>query len=142
VHDLEGADALLPQMQADRRFRVRAVGILGALVLSIVPEYATDARGVATTPIEQTRKTDTGQEISVAAHSTGIVLQTTLAPGARTPIYKHPYPRFVYVLDGTLTIVDVATKQTFEVRISHGTSGAEDAAVDSHLLTPGGIGRA
>jgi quercetin dioxygenase-like cupin family protein len=39
-----------------------------------------------------------------------------MAPGARTPTHKHAYPRYVYVLEGILTVVDEATGQAFEVK--------------------------
>lgn len=96
--------------------RARVVCILCILVLSIAQGFAADTHGVVTTPIGRMRTTDTGQELNVPAHPTVIVSQTTMVPGARTPTHKHPYPRYVYVLDGTLTVVDVATERTFEVR--------------------------
>ena len=37
----------------------------------------------------------------------------TIAPGATLPVHKHPFPRFAYVLEGTLSVTDQDTGQTF-----------------------------
>jgi quercetin dioxygenase-like cupin family protein len=87
-----------------------------ALILLTAPAFASGSPGIAMAPVMQTRTTDTGQTLDVPAHPTVIVSQTTMAPGARTPTHKHPYPRYVYVIEGTLTVVDEATGQTFEVK--------------------------
>ena len=80
------------------------------------PVSAADATGVVSTPIVQTRTTNTGQPIDVPAHPTVIVSQTTLAPGARIRSHKHPYPHYVYVVEGTLTVVDETTGKTFQIK--------------------------
>jgi len=84
-----------------------------AFVCAIAPASASD---MATTPVVQTRTTNVGQAIVVPAHPTVIVSQSTIPPGGRTPTHKHPYQRYVYVLDGTLTVVDETTGQTFEIK--------------------------
>ena len=86
------------------------------LAFLIAPAAIADSSGIATVPVAHTRTTDTGQELVVPTRPTVIVSETTIAPGSRTPTHKHPYPRYVYVLDGTLTVTDVATGQIFEVR--------------------------
>lgn len=86
-----------------------------ALILPSTAAFAADLRGVITTPVATVRTTNVGQELVVPDHPTAVVSQTTIPVGARTPAHKHPYLRFVYVLDGTLTVVDEATGRTFEV---------------------------
>jgi quercetin dioxygenase-like cupin family protein len=96
---------------------MRAIAwIACALATAIAPACASGMSGVVTTAVAQTRTTNVGQQIDVPAHPTVIVSQTTIAPGARTPTHRHPYSRYVYVLDGTLTVVDEATGKTFEIK--------------------------
>ena len=91
--------------------------IVCVLALTITgPVSAADVTGVVSTPIVQTRTTNTGQPIEVPAHPTVIVSQTTIAPGARIRTHKHPYPHYVYVVEGTLTVVDEASGKTFEIK--------------------------
>ena len=80
------------------------------------PVSAADTTGVVSTPIVQTRTTNTGQPIEVPAHPTVIASQTTIAPGARIRTHKHPYPHYVYVIEGTLTVVDEASGKTFAIK--------------------------
>ena len=87
-----------------------------ALAAAIAPACASDMSTSGTTAIAQMRTTNMGQLLDVPAHPTVIVSQTTLAPGARTPTHKHSYPRYVYIVDGTLTVVDEASGKTFEIR--------------------------
>lgn len=87
-----------------------------ALATAIGPAAAADMTGVVSTPIVQTRSTNTGQPIEVPTHPTVIVSQTTMAPGARIRSHKHPWPHYVYVAEGTLTVVDEATGKTFEIK--------------------------
>jgi quercetin dioxygenase-like cupin family protein len=87
-----------------------------ALAITIAPACASAMSGSVSAPVAQMRTTNTGQPIVVPAHPTVIVSQTTLAPGGRTPSHKHPYPHYVYVLEGTLTVVDEQSGRTFETR--------------------------
>ena len=93
----------------------RIAWIACTLAATVAPASAADLTGVVSTAIAQTRTTNTGQPIDVPAHPTVIVSQTTIAPGARIRTHKHPYPHYVYVLDGTLTVVDEATGKTFQI---------------------------
>ena len=86
------------------------------LAATVAPVCAANVSGTATTSVVQMRTTNMGQPIDVPAHPTVIVTQTTIATGAHTPTHKHPFQRYVYVLEGTLTVVDEATGKTFEIR--------------------------
>jgi len=94
----------------------KIVWITFALAATIVPARAADTSGVVSSPIAQTRTTNIGQPIDVPQHPTVIVSQTTIAPGARIRTHKHPWPHYVYVLDGTLTVVDETNGKTFAIK--------------------------
>ena len=81
--------------------------------ITIVPACASAMSASVSAPVAQMRTTNTGQPIAVPAHPTVIVSQTTIAPGGRIPTHKHPYPHYVYVLEGALTVVDDESGQTF-----------------------------
>lgn len=95
---------------------MRLYFLLCVLAVSILRATAASPNSIATVPLAETRTTDTGQLLNVPAYPTVIVTQTTTAPGARTPTHKHPYPRYVYVTDGTLTVVNETTRRSLEVR--------------------------
>jgi quercetin dioxygenase-like cupin family protein len=40
----------------------------------------------------------------------------TFAPGARLPEHRHPYPHYVYVLEGILTVVNSDANKTVDVK--------------------------
>jgi len=68
------------------------------------------------TPVASVDTTVIGQKIAIPTNPTVIVSNIVFAPGARTPIHKHLYPHYAYVLEGTLTIANVQTGKTFEVK--------------------------
>jgi len=94
----------------------RIFWIACSLAATIAQARAMDTTGVVSTPIVQTRTTNIGQPIDVPAHPTVIVSQTTIAPGARIRSHKHPWPHYVYVVEGTLTVVDETTGKTFAIK--------------------------
>ena len=52
-------------------------------------------------------KTVTGQELQFPTGKVEIVSGTAeFEPGAETPVHKHPYPRSLYILEGTLTVTE------------------------------------
>ena len=67
---------------------------------------------VASTPVTSTSSTITGQPIDVPLHPTVNVAIVTFPPGAQLPVHEHPYPHYVYVLEGTLTVVNTQTNET------------------------------
>lgn len=67
------------------------------------------------TPVTRTDMTITGQRIVVPKKPDVIVATAVFPPGAGLPVHKHPYPHYVYVLEGTLTLVNVETKRTYEI---------------------------
>jgi len=69
-----------------------------------------------TTPVLNTRTTLTGQTITVPANPEVRVVTVVFQPGDRLPVHKHPYPHYVYVLEGTLTITNVETGKVTEMK--------------------------
>ena len=68
------------------------------------------------TLIARSDTTIIGQKIEVPKNPAVIVSSSTFAPGAKTPVHKHLYPHYVYVQDGTLTIVRTETGEKFEMK--------------------------
>ncbi|MGA7676079.1 MAG: cupin domain-containing protein [Rhizomicrobium sp.] len=83
--------------------------------LSALSATALAAPAPVTTPIVSTDTTIIGQKIEVPKDPTVIVSTITFAPGARTPVHKHLYPHYAYVLEGTLTITNVETGKSFVI---------------------------
>jgi len=68
---------------------------------------AAPAAGPVSTPIVTTDKTWTGQPYSVPQGATQVVAQTVEMPvGGGLGVHKHPWPRFAYVQQGTLRVIN------------------------------------
>jgi quercetin dioxygenase-like cupin family protein len=93
-----------------------------------------------------------GQKIEVPKNPTVVASSSVFAPGARTPVHKHLYPHYVYVQDGTLTIVSTETGKSFDMKpgtfflemIDKWHYGINKGAVPVHTLVidqvPVGVG--
>ena len=68
------------------------------------------------TLIARTDTTVIGQKVEAPKNPTVIFSTSTFAPGARTPVHKHPYPHYVCIEAGTLTIVREDTGKEFSVK--------------------------
>ena len=86
-----------------------------AVAVSCVAAAASHPAPV-TTPVVSTDSTVIGQKIAIPKDPTVIVSTIVFAPGARTPVHKHLYPHYAYVLEGTLTITNVQSGKTFDVK--------------------------
>ena len=67
------------------------------------------------TPVTRTNMTITGQRIVVPHKPDVIVATAVFPPGAGLPVHKHLYPHYVYVTEGTLTLVNVETKTSTDI---------------------------
>jgi quercetin dioxygenase-like cupin family protein len=67
---------------------------------------------VVSTPVTTLSTTITGQPIDVPQHPTVNVAIATFPPSAQLHIHEHLYPHYVYVLEGTLTVVNTQTNET------------------------------
>jgi len=91
------------------------VGLVVASVLGTVA-YALDpgaANPVVVTPIRSTTVTSTGQPITPPQKNVEVAASIyDIAPGAKLPVHKHPFPRYAYVMAGTLQVTNVETGQS------------------------------
>jgi quercetin dioxygenase-like cupin family protein len=78
-------------------------GLCLLLATSVQAEESKPA--VVVTPILATDETATGQPIQLPQKDAEVVVATyEIAPGAVLPEHKHPYPRYAYVMQGTLEV--------------------------------------
>jgi quercetin dioxygenase-like cupin family protein len=65
------------------------------------------AKQVTISAILSTTVTAAGQPIVLpSGHVRLIASEYDIAPGASLPVHEHPYPRYAYVLAGTLAVTD------------------------------------
>ncbi len=80
---------------------------------SFTAAYALDsgaAAPVVVTPIKTTAVTSTGQPIVLPQKNVEVTASIyDIAPGATLPVHKHPFPRYGYMLSGTLKVTNVDT---------------------------------
>lgn len=84
---------------------MRSLPALCLLAATVAPALAADYQTNVNTVIARADKTIIGQSVVVPKNPTVIFSSSTFAPGARTPEHKHPWPHYVCIQQGTLTIV-------------------------------------
>jgi quercetin dioxygenase-like cupin family protein len=94
---------------------MRAVVIAAAALVYAGGVHAA-APQISGQPLANTNKTNEGQIITVPMHPNVVASITTFPPGAETPVHKHPYPHYVYVMEGTLTVTNLETDKKFEAK--------------------------
>lgn len=87
--------------------------LLFAAVLFAAPALA---GAPVATPLANTDKTVTGQQIVAPEHPTVISSVVTFLPGEKTVVHKHPWPHYGYMLEGTLTITNTETGKSFDLK--------------------------
>ena len=92
------------------------IALVAAIVISTSAAQAAEAPKVMVAPLFSTDTTVTGQKIEVPANPHVMVSLVTFPPGAALPVHKHPYPHYVYVLEGTLTVTNEQTGKVFDVK--------------------------
>jgi len=93
---------------------MRAFMMAGAaLVFGISLASAADAPKVSIEVLARTNTTITGEKIVVPPNPEVVAAIATFPPGAVLPVHKHPYPHYVYVLEGELTVYNVDTGKSF-----------------------------
>jgi quercetin dioxygenase-like cupin family protein len=95
---------------------MRKTMVIAAVLVAAGMAQAADTPPVQVTPVVRTNTTITGQRIVAPTKPDVIVATAVFPPGARLPVHKHPYPHYVYVTAGTLTVVNVETNKTSEVQ--------------------------
>jgi len=86
-----------------------------AALMTALPVMAL-AGAPSVTPITNTDKTVIGQTIVSPEHPFVKTVMVTFQPGDKTPIHKHPYPHYGYMLEGVLTVVNTETGKSFELK--------------------------
>jgi quercetin dioxygenase-like cupin family protein len=95
---------------------MRILPIAAVLFWATANAFAAEAPKVTVAPLFSTDTTVTGQKIEVPADPHVMVSLVTFPPGAALPVHKHPYPHYVYVMEGTLTVTNTQTGKVFEVK--------------------------
>ncbi|MCX7302906.1 MAG: cupin domain-containing protein [Hyphomicrobiales bacterium] len=98
---------------------MRKILVVAGVLLTAVggaTAYALDsgaANPVVVTPVRSTTVTSTGQPITLPQKNVEVAASIyDIAPGTRLPVHKHPFPRYAYVLAGTLQVTNVDTGQS------------------------------
>ncbi|WP_374369256.1 cupin domain-containing protein [Dongia sp.] len=93
---------------------MRAIWLAGfAMLLLAMPAVAQD---VVVTPVLNTDVTSSGQKIELPQKDPALVVSTYDIPaGAALPVHEHPFPRYAYVLEGTIRVdnTEIGKSQTF-----------------------------
>lgn len=83
------------------------------LAAPLQAEESNPAPAVVVTPVMTTDVTASGQPIVLPQKDAEVSASTyDIAPGAKLPVHKHPYPRYAYVLAGKLSVTNVDTGKT------------------------------
>ena len=92
---------------------ILVIALLLSAGASLTAAYALDsgaAAPVVVTPVKTTEVTSTGQPITLPQKNVEVTASIfDIAPGATLPVHKHPFPRYGYVLAGTLKVTNVDT---------------------------------
>jgi len=82
------------------------------LMLFAAPLHA-ESQQVVVKPVLSTTVTSSGQPIVLPQKDAQVVVSTyEIAPGAALPEHKHPFPRYGYVLAGSLRVINDDTGKT------------------------------
>ena len=74
------------------------------------PEKSAAAPAVVVTPVAKADVTASGQPIRLPQGDAEVGVSTyDIAPGANLPVHEHPFPRYAYVLAGTLSVTNTVT---------------------------------
>jgi len=92
---------------------MKRVLISAAAIAIAGSAHAADAPKISVQPIARTGTTISGEKIEVPSNPEVVTSIATFPPGAQLPIHKHPYPHYVYVLEGNLTVFNVDTGKSF-----------------------------
>ena len=88
--------------------------IILASVLPVQAAQADNGKAVVVTQIISATRTASGQPIILPKGKARVsVSEYIIPPGTKLPVHKHPYPRFAYVLEGTISVTVEDTGQTF-----------------------------
>jgi quercetin dioxygenase-like cupin family protein len=95
---------------------MRTVAIVATVLAFVGAAYAAGTPQFSGQPLANTNTTNEGQVITAPVHPNVVASITTFPPGAETPVHKHLYPHYVYVMEGTLTVTNLETGKTFQAK--------------------------
>jgi quercetin dioxygenase-like cupin family protein len=100
-----------------RKLIYLGLSAVAGLALLAAPLRAEDkpdaAQPVKVTPMLTTSTTSSGQPIVMPEKDVQITVSTyDIAPGAKLPEHKHPFPRYGFVETGTLRVTNLQTEKT------------------------------
>jgi quercetin dioxygenase-like cupin family protein len=89
---------------------MRLLFATAAAVCCIWSVALAEEQAVVVNPVLSTTTTASGQPIALPQHDAQVMVSTyDIAPGAKLPVHKHPFPRYAYVLAGTLRVTNQET---------------------------------
>src|SRR5262245_3274246 len=93
------------------------IAALALFALFVSPLGAQEQKDAAITELLSTTTTSSGQSISLPRNNVQIVASIFDGlPSTALQAHNHPYPRYVYVLSGTLRVNNLDTGQTITYR--------------------------
>ena len=99
------------------RHRLASTVLFTALLSSGAYAYDNTEAKVVVTPLARTTATAAGQPIALPQGDAEVIVSMfEIPPGASLPVHQHPFPRYAYVLGGTLQVANVETgeKKTYK----------------------------
>jgi quercetin dioxygenase-like cupin family protein len=91
---------------------MKLVLLVAAFAAVLAPLQAQERKDVTVTELLSATVTSSGQPIVLPQKAAQIVVSIyDVAPAARLPAHKHPYPRYGYVLSGELRVTNMETGQ-------------------------------
>lgn len=86
------------------------------IAAAVVTAAQADAPKVKVTPLAAIDKTIIGQDVEVPKDAHAVAVIAEFPPGAKLPEHKHLYPHYVYVLEGTLTVINTESGKVLTVK--------------------------
>jgi len=84
--------------------------VAATLSLGVSMAHAEPGKPVIVTPVLTTDVTASGQPIVLPSKDVQLIVSTyEIAPGAALPAHRHPFPRFGYMLAGSLRVTNLET---------------------------------
>jgi len=91
--------------------------LLVGLALSISPVHAQEKAPVVVKQVTSASADSSGQPIRLPQRNAQVIVSTyDIAAGAVLPEHMHPFPRYGYVLAGTLRVTNTETKEDREYK--------------------------
>ena len=96
---------------------ILASALLLACATSAAQALDSHGAAVVMSPLASATQTASGQPITLPQKNVQVLVSTyEIAPGAKLPVHKHPFPRYAYVQAGTLEVTNVETGKSTTYR--------------------------